>query len=479
MTKKIIGRKKEQAILLEALESPEAEMVAVLGRRRVGKTFLVTTVFEDQIAFELSGIHGASAAQQLKNFRDELGALTEGQLPLEIPADWLAAFQMLKQYLQTLDMARKIVIFFDELPWLASHKSGFLEALGYFWNSWASRQNLVVVICGSAASWMIRRVVYDKGGLHNRITKRLHLRPFTLLETEEYLQSRNIHFNRFQLLQLYMVMGGVPHYLKELKPGQSAAQNIDRICFSENGLLRDEFSKLYPALFRQADRHMAVIRALAQKWKGMNRAEILERTKAESGGGISGVLEELEQSGFITSWFPFGKTRQKKIYRLTDAYSLFYLHFQEGEAPFGEGAWLQISQSQKYRSWCGYAFENVCLLHLNQIKKAIGISGIYTQASSFYQKNTPELPGVQIDMVLDRKDHVVNLFEIKFYEEPLEPTKLLAEDLRKKRSAFKAATHTRKQLSWALIAAGGMKHNQHSLGLIDIAMDMDALFEEV
>jgi hypothetical protein len=275
-----------------------------------------------------------------------------------------------------------------------------------------------------------------------------------------------------------MAMGGVPQYLKSVKAGQSAAQNIDRICFAEGGLLRDEFSKLYSALFNQADKYIAVIRALASKWKGMDRNEIIEKTKMESGGGITNILEELEQSGFITSYYAFGKKQKEIIYRLTDPYSLFYLHFIETNTD-GKDAWLQISTSQKYKSWTGYAFENLALCHIPQIKKAMGMASIYASASTFYQKGTSDRGGAQIDLILDRNDRVVNLFELKFYDEVFIPTQSFADNLREKKSVFKAATGTNKQLSWVLLSSFGLKHNQYSLGLIDNALTMDALFETV
>jgi uncharacterized protein len=477
MEKSIVGRTEEIKILQETLLSQEAEMVAIFGRRRIGKTFLISTVYEKEIVFELSGTQGGSLKQQLKNFRDELSIQYKTPYPMETPEDWLGAFQLLKQYLISLESSEKKVIFFDEVPWLAGHKSGFLEALGYFWNSWASRQNIVLVICGSAASWMIRRIVHDKGGLHNRITKRIHLQPFTLSETENFLQSRGVFFDRFQLLQLYMAMGGVPQYLKEVKANLSAIQNIDKVCFSNGGLLQDEFSKLYGALFNNADRHIAIIRALSQKWKGMDREEILQKTKLDSGGSTSTLLEELEQSGFIMSYNPFGKKQRDKIYRLTDSYSLFYLHFIENTSN-EEGIWLQLSQSQKFKSWSGYAFENLCLTHLPQIKKALGISGIFTSSSTFYKKQTADLGGTQIDLVLDRKDHVINLFEMKFYEEKFIPTKSFADNLREKRLIFKILTQTKKQISWVMVSTYGIKHNQHSLGLVDVVLTMDDLFEK-
>lgn len=452
-------------------------MISVTGRRRVGKTFLVTTAYREHIVFEITGIQGASLNKQLKNFRDELAGFAGAGLPLETPADWLSAFQLLKQYLKTRLDGNKPVLFFDELPWLANPKSGFLEAFGYFWNSWASRQNLVVVICGSAASWMIRKVVHNKGGLHNRITRHIHLLPFSLGETEAYLKSRGVHLDRYQMLHIYMAIGGVPHYLKAVKGGLSAAQNIDQICFSDTGLLKSEFSKLYPALFKSAERHTGIIRSIAGKWQGMNRTEMLENTKAVSGGGLTAVLEELVQSGFITAYVPFGKKKKEKLYRLTDEYSLFYLQFMEGNTYEGEGFWQHLSQTQDYKSWSGYAFESICLKHLPQIKKALGISGIYSHASAFYHKGGAKEKGAQIDLVLDRKDHVVNLFEVKFYNESFTPDQAFANSLREKMAVFKASTQTRKQIFWTLITTFGLTHNQYSLGLVDTVLTMDALFD--
>lgn len=476
MTKIVIGRKQELGLLQEALETNEAEMVSIIGRRRVGKTFLVTTAYQDRLIFEMTGTQGVSSVQQLKNFRDQIAILSNSTLPLEIPADWLDAFRMLRSFLEPRISKEKKVIFFDELPWLAHPKSGFLEAFGYFWNNWASRQNLVVVICGSAASWMIRKVVHNKGGLHNRITKNIQLFPFTLAETELYLKSRNIHLDRYQILHLYLAMGGVPHYLKEIKKGFSAAQNIERICFSQSGILQDEFSKLYPALFKNAERHMSVIRLLAEKRSGMTRKEVLEKLKSTSGGGITSVLEELEQSGFIASYHPFGNKKKEKLFRLTDEYSIFYLHFIEGKIYGKKGAWLNLSQTQEYQSWSGFAFEGMCLKHLEQIKEALGISGVYSAAYSFLKKGGPQEKGAQIDLVLDRNDHVVNLFEIKFYNDTMSMDQSMAGSIRSKTSVFKSLTNTKKQVFWTLVTTFGLQHNQYSLGLIDSVITLDDLF---
>jgi AAA+ ATPase superfamily predicted ATPase len=468
-----IGRKPERAILEEALQSGEAEMVAIVGRRRVGKTFLVTQTYAGRIVFELTGVQKATLKQQLTNFRDELYNVAGGEALPEVPGDWLSAFRMLRQYVQTRLGEEKVVLFFDELPWLSNVKSGFLQAFSYFWNSWASRQPLVVVICGSAASWMIQKVVNDTGGLHNRITRRIQLEPFTLGETERYLSARGVGWDRYQILQFYMVTGGIPHYLKEAKPGKSAAQTIDLIAFSGNGLLRDEFSKLYPALFRNSELHIAVIRALFQKKSGMTRQQILELVQTSSGGGITTALEELEQSGFLRLSYPFGKKVRDKVWRLTDEYSIFYLQFIEDKIIQREHNWLNLMDSQAYKSWSGFAFENICLRHLPQIKKSLGISGIYTEASSFYKKGSATEEGAQIDLVLDRKDRVINLFEIKFYNDTFHFSASDMADLRTKQSVFTATTQVRKYVSWVLLTTFGLKNK----GILDTVLTMEDLFE--
>jgi len=474
----LIGRKEEQVILHTALQSYEAEMVAVFGRRRVGKTFLVQTVYQDHIAFEVTGIQNGTRGKQLKYFTEQLEAFVQPAFPIKTPDDWQEAFKLLRDYLKDkIGQSRsKLVVFFDEVPWLAGKKSGFLEAFGYFWNSWASRQPLVVVICGSAASWMISKVIEDRGGLHNRITRRVFLEPFTLAETEAYLQSRNVLLDRYQTVQLYMAMGGIPHYLKEIMLGDSTVQSIDKVCFSKKGLLSNEFDQLYSSLFAHADNHVAVVRALAQSRQGMTRSQLSEFGKLSNGGGLTKVLEELTQSGFVAEYFPFGKKKKEKLYRLIDEYSLFYLQFIAQNRYQGSNPWHHLSQTPTYKTWAGYAFEGLCLKHLEQIKQALGISGIFVQASSYYKKGTASEEGAQIDLVLDRNDHTINLFEIKFYNQPFAMTKEYADQLRQKMWVFQGNTKTKKQVNWVFVTSFGMTPNQHSIGLVLRSLSTDDLF---
>lgn len=445
----VIGRRKEQQLLKEALLSDESELVAVLGRRRVGKTFLVKQTYRTELDFEIAGTENASTEFQLQAFAFRLSQYT-GNAPEKYDG-WLSAFFALIKHLESLPQDRKRVLFFDELPWLATVRSGFLKAFSFFWNNWAVDNNVVVVICGSAASWMIKHVIKHRGGLHNRITYKIQLAPFSLAETKAYLTSRGIRMNELQVLRLYMVMGGIPHYLKQVKPGMSVAQNIDATCFSEQGILRDEFADLYLALFDSPERHMAIVRSLADHHYGLSRKALLQKASLSNGGGATRILNELEQSGFIVTQKAFGKKSKQPFYRLIDEYSLFYLRFLEPLRRQGSGAWSDMVGTPIYHGWSGYAFENIGIRHLPQIKQALGISGVRNTSCSYLAKATDALPGVQIDLLIDRADEVINVCEFKFSANNFSLTPGEARKMKDKVIAFQRHTGTRKQLFLTLI----------------------------
>jgi uncharacterized protein len=473
----MIGRKKELEVLANAFASKKAELIAVFGRRRVGKTYLVGSFFEGKIDFELTGLKDGTKQQQLRNFAYSLKDVQKlGALPPP-PIDWLEAFHQLKTHLESLgNTEKRKVVFIDELPWMASGKSDFLTGFSYFWNSYAAKANIVVVICGSATAWMIQKIINDKGGLHNRVTRRIHLQSFTLAETEAYFQEKHIAFDRYQLLLLYMTTGGIPHYLDQVEGGKSAIQNIDDICFQPQGLLRTEFDNLYSALFSNSDRYESIVSALSSTWKGMSRTEIITKTKISDGGGLTMMLQELEQSGFISSYIPFGKKKKDTLFRLTDCYSLFYLKFIR-DIPLKETiSWQSLSKTQTWITWSGYAFENICFHHIDNIKAALGIAGVHTNQYSFLAKTTDEIEGTQIDLLIDRQDSVISLCEVKFYNDELVLTKEDADNLRRKKSIFRHVTGTKKQIFIVLITTFGLIKNKHSLGLVDNVLEMDALF---
>jgi Predicted ATPase (AAA+ superfamily) len=472
----IIGRKAEQELLAKILKSEEPELVAVYGRRRVGKTFLIHNAYEKQMAFEFSGIHNTTLNQQLENF---ITALSEtASMKLAKPASWIEAFDMLVTFLTPLIKKQKHVVFFDEFPWVHTPRSGFIQAFENFWNTWASKQkNLIVVICGSAAAWMIQRVINNKGGLYNRVTQKIRLLPFTVGETEIFLQSRKINIDRFQILQIYMVMGGIPHYLKQVEKGESAAQAIDRMCFTKDGVLYDEFKNLFHSLFDKPEDHIAVIKALSKKGIGLSRNEIIEECGLTSGGGASVLLEELTESGFITPYIPFGKTAKEVVYWLTDEYSHFYLKFIDNKKIQGTGTWDRLINGSSWKSWSGTAFEAICMKHEPAIKKALKIEGVYTESSTWRYKPKKGEQGAQIDLLIDRQDHCINICEMKFSVNEFIISKGYAEELKNKIKVFASVTKTKKTLFLTMITTYGVTDNIYKTGLIQQDLTMDILFE--
>ncbi len=473
----IIGREDEIRILESVFESNAPELLALYGRRRVGKTFLVRNYFGTKMTFSCSGQLNGKTSDQLLNFTEQLNNCFPHRKLQPLPKSWNEAFYILRSCLETVEHTNKKVLFFDELPWLDNHKSGFLSAFGHFWNEYASaRKDMLVIVCGSAASWIIEKIVNNKGGLHNRITRRIRLLPFNLKETQAYLQHRNIHLEQYQLLQLYMVMGGIPAYLNGIEKGSSAAQNIEQLCFSKDGILAGEFDNLYAALFNAPEKHIQVIRAFAKKNKGLTRTELLLSAKLLTGGGMTTILNELTESGFIEKVYPYGKKEKESLYRLTDEYSLFYFKFMEHQKGNEKGQWLSKQSSPSYVSWCGYAFENICLKHVTQLKQALQIGGMQSSVSSWLRTGTAADKGAQIDLLIDRADHCINICEMKFSTTAFTITKKYAEELRNKMLAFRQDTKTRKQLILTFITTYGLDDNVYREQMAEQALTMGALF---
>ena len=476
--KEIIGRKEEKLILENTLNSNEAELIAVYGRRRVGKTFLIRKTFDQHIIFEFSGVHNATLKDQLINFRNTLAEAMKLSVPPAIPSGWAEAFQMLKIYSEPLLKKKKGVIFLDEFPWLSSSKSGFLPAFEFFWNSWATKQNnLIFAICGSAASWMIQKVVNNKGGLHNRITRKIRLLPFTLAETSEYLKHNNINLDHYQVTQIYMTLGGIPQYLKEVFPGQSAAQNIDRICFTKDGALQKEFGNLYQSLFAEAEKHITVVRALAAKPSGMTRKEIIAACGLSTGGTATLLINELTESGFISAYLPFEKNSRDSIYKLSDEYSRFYLKFIENSRATGAGTWIKLSSAPSWRSWSGVAFESVCLKHTKEIKAALGIAGVYTEESAWRYVPGNGQRGAQIDLLFDRHDFCISICEMKFSNSVFAIDKAYAAELAQKTEVFKNRTKTEKTIFIAMVTTFGTLNNSYKTALVQNDIKLEDLFK--
>ena len=469
---KIIGRTEEIFLLNNYLTSDKAEFLVLYGRRRIGKTFLIREFFKNKFDFYMSGAENASMEQQLFNFTAALNKY--GKLPYPQATSWQTAFLQLQHFLETLKTDNRIVLFFDELPWLDNARSGFLSAFEYFWNTYASANSKIfLVVCGSATSWITDKILKNRGGLHNRVTHQICLNPFTLHETEEFLQNKNIVLDRYQIAECYMIMGGIPYYLEQLQKKESIYQNVDNLFFKSSGILKNEFGKLYASLFRNSEKYVEIVEAVSSKNKGLSREEIVQIAGLSDGGTLTKILEELELCDFIRSYYSFGKQKRNKLYQLVDFYSLFYLNFIKKQPTTDENYWTNIIDNPLHRAWSGYAFEQLCLMHAPQIRRKLGISGVLTYSSSWRSKDRES--GAQIDLVIDRRDRIINLCEMKYADNEFTITKEYDKILRNKRSAFKEETRTRKTVHTTMITTYGVKRNEY-WGNIQSEVTLDDLF---
>lgn len=468
MKKLFIGRDKEQKLLQEYLNSSQSEFITVYGRRRVGKTFLIQQVIGDDYAFYVAGMHNVTMRIQLDNF---IAALKKKDSKVRKAKTWLDAFMTLENYLESLPEGRKIV-FIDEMPWMDTPRSNFISGLEHFWNSWASwRDDIKLIVCGSATSWIINNLIKNRGGLHNRVTHKIPLKPFTLHECQDYFVAKGFRITQKLIAECYMVLGGVPYYLSKMDKSEGIAQNIDRLIFAEDGELHDEFLSLYNSLYKNASKHIKIVTTLASKGKGLTRMELLEKTHIPDNGKFTTMLEELEYCGFIRSYKPFRQIKTVRnslderqspdtLFQLVDPFSLFHFQVANRRSAHDSNYWSNNQNTHLYSTWSGLAFEKLCLNHVEQIKTALGINGVTTNIFSWFGKGAE--CSAQIDMVIDRADNVVNLCEMKFYNKPYTMTKKDADSIERKVATFMESTQTEKNVIVTLITAKGLEHNEYS-----------------
>lgn len=470
----LIGREKEIQELRQAYDSDESKFVAVFGRRRIGKTYLVREVFQDNFAFSYSGMAQASTKEQLQRFY--LTLKSQGFKGGSYPNNWIEAFYILEQYLEGLPEGKKVV-FLDELPWMDGPKSSFMPAFENFWNAWASaRKDILLIVCGSATSWMVKKILKNRGGLHNRLNNQIHLQPFNLHECELYAKSINLPLERQEIMEAYMVFGGIPFYWSLLNKSLSLPQNIDTLLFGRTPKLGNEFKELYSSLFKQPEPYLDIITALAKKKIGMTREEIIANSNLATNGQLTKHLEDLENCGFIRRYQAIGSKTKNSLYQLIDNFTLFYFKFMEGRKNTDVNYWSKIQMTSVFNSWSGLAFERLCLLHSEQIKKALGISGVITNEYSWRTAATDEHPGAQIDLLIDRSDKVINLCEIKYSDNPYTIDKKYMDNLRNKVALFRQITKTRKRIALTMITSSGLVKNSYSMNNIHSQVTADDLF---
>ena len=462
----MIGREREVRELNDLYDGSEAEFVAIYGRRRVGKTYLVDETFSGRITFRhvgLSPIESGAMSPlraQLQAFYYSL--LQQGMEKGHCPKDWLEAFFMLETFLQNRDDGGRQVVFLDELPWMDTAKSGFIMALESFWNGWGChRKNLMLIVCGSANSWILNKLINNHGGLYNRVTHEIKLEPFTLKECEELLLSRKVLLSRYDIAQTYMILGGIPFYLNYLQSGKSLAQNVDSLFFRKGAKLAMEYDRLFASIFHDPERMQRIVELLATRSAGYTRKEISEQTGVSDGGMLSELLNALIVSDFIIKYVPFGLSKRAEHYRLVDPFCIFCIRFVNQKDALDEAFWLEHVDSPRIVAWRGFAFENVCFHHIHQIKMALGISGI-SSAQSAWSKRDDDERGTQIDLLIERKDNVVNMCEIKFYSDEFTVDRDYDRILRHRRELLSKSISKKQVIHSTLITTYGLKYNQYS-----------------
>jgi hypothetical protein len=454
----IIGRERERHILRRLENSGRPEFAAVYGRRRVGKTFLIVEHFNNKFTFTVTGVSGESRKDQLRVFHASLKKHFLADIP--VPSDWFQAFSLLEGQLERDITHGRKVLFFDEMPWLDTPKSGFISALEHFWNAFASRRrDILLIVCGSAASWIKNKLLDNYGGLHNRVTETMVIEPFALYDCEAFYRSRGIAMNRLQIAEAYMILGGVPFYMDAMDKMYGLNQNIDLLLFNENAKLENEFSRLYHSLFRHAENHMRVAEVLSVNSAGMNRRELAEKSGVPDGGGLTKVLAEMEACGLIGISYDFIKKKYGEYYKLIDFYTLFYFKFLKARKTRDPHFWVNFLSYPAHRAWCGYAFERLCFAHIPQIKQRLGISGVITEVSAF--RSTQQKGGAQIDLIIDRRDGVINLCECKYTGLPYELTDKDAAGFERKKAVFINETGTKKAIHMTMITANGLVQNAY------------------
>lgn len=465
---KIIGREKEIQEIQELYASGKAEMLAVYGRRRVGKTFLVDNALKNRITIRHAGLSPVevngknSLKEQLKHFY--LTLKLYGCKEQKCPQSWQEAFFYLEQLLRQLDDGSRQVVFLDELPWLDTPRSGFITAFEGFWNTWAChRDNFMLVVCGSSNSWILNNLIDSHGGLYGRTTYEIKLSPFTLSECKSFYQSKNIQISDYDIVQSYMILGGIPYYIGYIKKNLSLAQNIDNLFWSKNAKLRDEFNRLFDSAFDTPEEIKKIVRFLGKRHSGYTRKEIVEKAGIDDGGMLSKRLKALVASDFVSEYIPFGEGARKTSYKLSDPFCIFYLHFIEGQNSKSENFWSENQLSQSIISWRGIAFEEVCFNHIRQIKKALGISGVSTRESAWnYTDENSNGGGVQIDLMIERKDHVINMCEIKFYNEEYSVTKEYEQKIQHRINVLSNFIPKRCAIHPTIITTFGLKQGMYS-----------------
>ena len=490
----MIGRKKEIKLLNEICDLEESSLVAIYGRRRIGKTYLVNHMFkkyrQDCLFFEFTGAYDGDKRGQIDNFIDQVYEWFYVEPSFEIKS-WSDAFRFLKRTIdkeiKKRDSNEKVIVFLDEVPWIdRSNKGGFLSALGYFWNTWCEpRENVVLILCGSNSSWIRDKILKNaRGSLYQRVTHQISMYPFDLKETKAYLlEQKGFMIDNKTVTDIYMIFGGVAKYLSFLNPNESSAENIDRVFFSIHGSMYREYDELFSSLFAdKSDYYKSVIELLCTRRSGFSLSDISKAFNEKLGGKLRLAIAELEECGFIKGLSKYGNSVRGVNYMIVDPYILFHHKWIKGFsrndiATLPNNYWLHKSSSQSYAVWSGYAFEIVVMVNIRLYLNAIGRLGFFSGVYHWqHMAKSEDEQGAQIDMVVNYGNNIFDILECKYYNSEYVISKEYAKNIKNKLSMFKKYglySKQKSELRLVFLTSYGVKMNAeaHSLNISRVCLD--------
>lgn len=416
--KRFVGRELELKKLRAIGEADEPSIVVVYGRRRVGKTELLEQAFRHRNILKFEGIEGLSEKDQYANAMRQLAKYVGEDLLTKVQiTSWSEFFDLVARYTKEGTWT----IYLEELQWLANYESKLLSELKYAWdNQFRRNPKLLLILCGSAPSFMLEKVVHSKA-LYNRSQHEIHLQELSISETKLFLKNRSDR----EIFNAYLSVGGIPEYLKWVDKESSVFQGLCTHAFTSGSFFSREFEKIFTSSLANNKHYREIIETLS-RCKFLSREELAEKLKLTSGGTLSILLTDLEKCGFISKYCPYNLSNSSNVirYAIADNYLHFYFNFiRPIQSKIENGDYNEVPQSaikmDSYAKWLGFAFERWCRKYSRVIAKILGFSGVQYRSGAYFSRATNKKdPGYQIDLVFDRADKVYTICEMKYLQSP-------------------------------------------------------------
>jgi hypothetical protein len=407
-----VGRKNELRMLNDAYRSGKDELVVLYGRRRIGKSSLVKRFAEKKKAYyEFEALEGETTPGQINHFLQQLKKQIDDPILDSVRfANWEQVFTYLTEKVINRKSKVKKILFLDELPWMAAGRIRLVSLLKYYWdNHWKSK-HVMLILCGSVASFMVKKVLHSNA-LYGRTTIEILLKGFSPEEAARLLSKKR---SREETLNYQLVFGGVPKYLEQINTSQSFNKNMNTLCFSPHGIMLKEVERIFYSQFREPRTYLKIINLL--KNGIFSLSEISSKTKIPSGGGLKQYLKNLERAEMIRSYIPFDRSGNSKFkkYTLADEFLVFFFKYMGPNLRvIKESSSRRLFETltqNSFDSWLGFAFERFCLKHAGLLALVMDFADDILLASPYFKKNDERF---QIDLLYQRADRVITVCEIK------------------------------------------------------------------